>query len=328
MGNFKRKDWEKLASGLSGENAGSREFKEDLLSGDTHEIIEKWKGLREMSDEKEINVDKAWDKLSARLRENGSFDEVTSTGVVFFRSTFFKIAAAILVLIALGGAAIYLGSEGLLSRKINVATGDDRKNESVTLPDGSIVILNRNTRLAYRPDFGKSGRNVSLTGEAFFKITPDKEKPFVIDAGKAKVKVLGTTFNVITNNTDSAVEVYVETGRVMLSDNSSPQGMVLDPGYVGTINAGHSVRKLNSDPNYMAWNSGRLVYNGQSLDVVFRDLKKVYNMDIVADNPAILTETWTTPIDNQAPETIIRLICTSFNLSYYRDGDVFHLVKR
>ena len=64
------------------------------------------------------------------------------------------------------------------------------------------------------------GRDVKLTGEAFFEITPDAAKPFIIDAGKAKVRVVGTTFNVITNNSESAVEVFVKTGKVVVSDES------------------------------------------------------------------------------------------------------------
>jgi hypothetical protein len=77
----------------------------------------------------------------------------------------------------------------------------------------------------------------------------------------------------------------------------------------------------------MAWNTGVLLYDKQTLDIVFRDLKKVYNMDIVADDPKILENTWTTngPLDNEPPETIIRIICRSFNLSYTQDGNVYHL---
>jgi hypothetical protein len=73
-----------------------------------------------------------------------------------------------------------------------------------------------------------------------------------------------------------------------------------------------------------------LVYAGQKLDVVFRDLKKVYNMDIVADDPVILENTWTTngPVDNQSQETIIRLICLSFNLSYTKEGNIYHITDK
>ena len=70
------------------------------------------------------------------------------------------------------------------------------------------------------------------------------------------------------------------------------------------------------------------MYNGQTLDVVFKDLKRVYNMDIIAEDNSILENKWTSPIDNLSQETIIRLICVSFNLSYTQDGNVYRLVKK
>jgi hypothetical protein len=79
----------------------------------------------------------------------------------------------------------------------------------------------------------------------------------------------------------------------------------------------------------MAWNTEQLKYDGQALEVVFRDLKKVFNADLVADEPAILNETWVSPpIENESLETIIQLICGSFNLSFTKDGDVYHLSKK
>ena len=79
----------------------------------------------------------------------------------------------------------------------------------------------------------------------------------------------------------------------------------------------------------MSWNTGLLEFNGQKLDIVFSDLKRVYNMDIVADDPEIMDYPWTFPtIDNQSQDMIIRLICASFNLSYSKEGSVYHLVKK
>ena len=62
--------------------------------------------------------------------------------------------------------------------------------------------------------------------------------------------------------------------------------MILD--YVGTMDSKKSEKTINNNPNYLSWNTGLLVYNGQKLDVVFNDLKRVYNMDIVADDPQYL----------------------------------------
>ncbi|MGC1390941.1 MAG: FecR domain-containing protein, partial [Bacteroidales bacterium] len=165
-------------------------------------------------------------------------------------------------------------------------------------------------------------------GEAFFEISPDVSKPFIIDAGKAKVKVVGTSFNVITNNRESAVEVFVKTGKVLVVDNSGSQFIQLDPGFVGTVNSKSSAKTLNTNPNYLSWKTGYLDYSGQKLSVVFSDLKRVYNMDIVADDPLILDNPWRSPIVNANEETIINLICRSFNLGYRKDGNVYHLSKK
>ena len=324
------KEWEDLSSLLSEEQNDNKDLLSRFMAEDSHDTIKYWKELKEMNSEKEIDVDKAWNSLHARLTENGLIAEAPVVRRSFIRTVYFRIAALVLLLLGIGSVLVYLNDKGILGRKTIVATAENQKNLQVILPDGSNVILNRNTRLTYRENFGRSGRNVALSGEAFFEITSDKENPFTIDAGKARVKVLGTSFNVNTNNADSAVEVFVKTGTVLVSDNEGTRSLTLDPGYIGTMNSVSSDKFLNNDPNYMAWNNGVLIYDGQTLEVVFRDLKKVYNMDVIADDPGIPENTWTTngPVDNAPQETIIRLICASFNLSYTKDGNVYHLAEK
>lgn len=327
---FTDKEWEDLSSLLSDEQNGNREILSRFTAEESHNTIKYWKELREMNSDKEIDVDKAWNKLYSRLSENGLITEAPVIRTSFVRNTFFRIAAAFLLLIGIGSILVIMNNKGMLSPGTVVATTNDQKNVQVTLPDGSNIFLNRNTRLSYHGNFGKHNRNVSLSGEAFFEITRDENNPFIIDAGKARIKVLGTSFNVITNNSDSAVEVFVKTGKVMVSDRENENGIILDPGYIGTMILGSTQKSLNSDPNYLAWKTGQLIYEGQTLDVVFRDLKKVYNMNIAADNPGILENRWTTngPIDNETEETIIRLICSSFNLSYTKEGSIYHLAEK
>jgi ferric-dicitrate binding protein FerR (iron transport regulator) len=322
------KDWEELSSILSDEKNDDKDLLSLFMADDDLNTINTWKELNEMNSDKEINVDKAWDKVLSRIKENGLVENKQVIRRSLTGSAWFRIAAALLILLGIG-TVLVITNEGLLNRKTVVATSDNQKNLQVTLPDGSNIFLNRNTRLSYRPGFGKHGRNITLTGEAFFDITHDENNPFIIDAGKASIKVLGTSFNVITDNPESAVEVFVKTGKVVVSDNEGTKNLILDPGFIGIMNSEISEKTVNDDPNYMSWNTGLLLYNGQTLDIVFRDLKRAYNMDIIADDPSILQNKWTTdPIDNQPQETIIRLICGSFNLSYTKDGDVYHLSKR
>jgi transmembrane sensor len=327
-GRYSEKEWKKLASLLSGEENNDKDLLGRYMADDGHNTVKYWKELNEMKSEKEIDVDKAWNSVYSRLDENGLLPEKEIEKHSLVRSAWFRIAASVLILLSVGSGLVMLERKGLLSRGTTVATSINEKNLQVTLPDGSNVILNRSTKLTYRNNFGRHGRSVVLTGEAYFEIVHDAKNPFTVNTGTAKVRVLGTSFNVITDNADSAVEVYVTTGRVMLSDNSGDKKLEVDPGFIGTVGNKGAEKVRNNDPNYLAWNTGHLVYNGQTLDVVFSDLKKVCNMDIVADNPEILKKTWTSPIDNQPQETIIRLICASFNLGYSKDGNVYHLYEK
>jgi transmembrane sensor len=284
--------------------------------------------MGKMGNNKEINVDKAWNRVYSRIEENGL---LTKTVTIESRSriqTLIRIAAAVLIIIGLGATMLYLNKTDALTLKTVVAANSDERNKEVSLPDGSKIYLNRNSELSYNKNMEQSSRNVTLKGEAFFEIKRDPSKPFIIDAGKARVKVLGTSFSVLTSNSNNSVEVFVKTGSVMLSDNSGTQNIVLEPGFIGTMDSKSSTKDVNGDPNYLSWNTDTLVYEGKNLDVVFTDLKKVYDIDVVADDPDILNETITTRFFNQPQDTIIRVICTTFNFNSQKEGAVYHLSKR
>lgn len=321
-------EWQELARHMSEENKDPSEFFQKFLTEDKYNTYKQWKELKNMDENKEIDVDFAWNKVVSRLNKESNLSVSNQRKVFFTGRIMMRIAAVILILLSLGIVTLYTVRTGFPYKKTVISTDINETNRKVILPDGSNVFLNRNTYLAYRTNYGKSGRNVELKGEAFFEISADPDNPFTVYAGKARIKVLGTSFNVITNNPESEVEVFVETGHVMLSDNSGKQNILLNSGYVGTIGSEIPGKKLNNDPNYLAWNKGLLKYDGQTLDVVFRDLERVYDMKIVADDPEILDLPWATTIDNQPHDTIIRLICASFILGYSKDGDVYHLTKK
>ena len=326
---FTDKEWEDLASLLSEEKGEPKDLLNRFMSDDSQNTGNQWKELSDMRSEKKIDVDKAWNSVHAKLVENGLETAKEPVRISFYRSSILRIAASALILLSLGITAVYLNRNDAFSKKISVVTGSDQKNLVVSLPDGSTVVLNRNSEFTYHENFGKHNRNVKLAGEAFFDIKHDDSKPFIIDAGKARVKDVGTSFNVITTNEESVVEVFVKTGKVLLSDNSGSKSLMLDPGFIGKMDAEKSEKSVNNNPNYLSWNTGHLVYTNEKLSVVFKDLKRVFNMDIIADNPAILENPWHSPIDdNLKQDDIIRMICLSFNLSFTKDGSEYHLSKK
>jgi transmembrane sensor len=322
------KDWEKLASHLSGETTESSD-KFGLFRVEDHYGTEKqWNEMGKMGNKKKIDVDKAWNNMYSRIEKNGLLSKTVRIENRFRMRTLIGIAASALIIIGLGTTLLYLTNIGAFSEKIVVAANTNERNVGVTLPDGSKVYLNRNSELSYIKNSVQPTRNVKLQGEAFFDIKRDPSKPFIIDAGKARIKVLGTSFSVLTNNLNNAVEVFVKTGSVILSDNSGTQNLVLEPGFIGTMDSQSSTKAVNENPNYLSWNTDLLVYDGKILDDVFSDLKKVFDIDVVADDPEILNDAITTRFDNQPQDTIIRIICTTFNFSYKKEGSAYHLSKR
>ena len=323
---YSKKDYKKLAAKLSGEEP-SVSGGADNIAADEFNTEKYWKEIGMMNNSKEIDVDNAWNNVINRIEENGLLTETPVTAKRIGRNLFLKIAAVAVILVAIGSVLINIFISGDPSN-ITVASDNDQKDIVVSLPDGSKAWLNRSSELSYSSDHGKETRNVKLTGEAFFEVTPDEARPFIIDAGDARIKVVGTSFNVISRNKENNVEVYVLTGKVMLSDPTGNNGILLEPEDIGTKGSGDAVSVKNENLNYLSWKTDLLIYEGVPLDVVFNDLKRVYNINVSVDDPEILKKTITATYDKEPQDTIIDLICTTFTLSYDKDGYNYRLYKR
>ena len=310
-------EWADAAAWLSGEETSNDASARFLISEDG-EIMKKWNDLKN-TDTDNIDVDKAWNKLNHRIE--------TATPVIPLRRqslmpAFLRIAAMVIIVAGLG----WLMFEVAAPEKLTVTASVDEKNIEVLLADGSKVYLNRDSRLIYPETFGRNNRKVTLKGEAYFEIAPDASHPFIIDAGNARVKVLGTSFNVITDNKENEVEVFVTTGTVMLTSNDGAESLTIEPGYIGRISGTNTSRAVNTDANYLSWNTDILTYDGERLGVVFADLKRTFNIDIVASDPAINDYRLTSRFDSQPHDTIIKVICTTFNLHSVMEGGTYSLL--
>ena len=102
-----------------------------------------------------------------------------------------------------------------------IATSSSKSR--VQLPDGSTVILNKQSRLTYNKDFGVSKREISLTGEAYFDIARNESIPLTVTAGSVKIRVMGTAFNVRAYAQDSTIETALIRGSIEVSSTDDPE---------------------------------------------------------------------------------------------------------
>jgi len=310
-------EWADAAAWLSGEETSNDEAARVLVSEDG-EIMKKWNDLKN-TDTDNIDVDKAWNNLNHRIEAEKPVIPIRRQSLM---PAFLRIAAMVIIVAGLG----WLMFEVAAPEKVTVTAAIDEKNIEVLLADGSKVYLNRDSRLIYPQTFGRNNRKVTLKGEAYFDIAPDASHPFIIDAGNARVRVIGTSFNVITDNKDNEVEVFVTTGTVMLTSSDGSESMTIEPGYIGRISGNNTSSSLNTDANYLSWNTDILTYNGERLGVVFADLKRTFNIDIAAADPAINDYRLTSRFDSQPHDTIIKVICTTFNLHSVKEGETYSLL--
>lgn len=183
-----------------------------------------------------------------------------------------------------------------------------------TLSDGSVITLNKNSVLEYPSKFRNKQRLVVLAkGEAFFNVTPDREKPFLIKSGKMLIRVVGTSFNVKHRN--GAVEVIVETGKVQVSKGTSH--IFLEPGEKITVSE-HSTaleKEITPDLLYNYYRTKEFVADDTPLWRMVQALNEAYDTKIVIQNPAIKNLPLNTTFKNESLDDILDVISRTFKIT-------------
>lgn len=259
-----------------------------------------------------LDIDQEWNhflkQIDAKPQDNVRTLHPTKTSSVWMR-----VAAALLLVVVSGFIINYFIS----ANKTTVIETADATQE-ITLPDGSQVTLNKNSQLSYTADFGKETRSVSLKGEAFFDVARDPQKRFVISANEATVEVLGTSFNVQAYDAEKQLEVVVATGTVKLSVPKVKQEVTLQAGDRGVY--ARTEKQLtqitNTDINFMAWKTRKLIFMETDLYTVIETINHAYqtNITIAANVPATCVVTVT--FDQQSLEAILNVLKTTLSLTY------------
>ena len=264
----------------------------------------------------------AWEKIVPAMEKPARIIQTEKEMPLFsFRRRYMRVAASLFIALILGSAGFYLGFRQQKTAVYSeVISNEKQVLEGVTLPDGTVVTLNSNSKLNFPKHFSGKYREVSIEGEAFFEVKPDASKPFVISAGKARIKVLGTSFNVCARPGDNMVEVVVETGKVQVGcqklSEQPCKNLILTPGEKGVLFTSNNELKksLNEDRNITAWKTHDLVFQNTRLEEVINNLEKVYHSDIQLSDPALNELVLTAHFNNQSIDFILEVVRLTFNL--------------
>ncbi len=147
------------------------------------------------------------------------------------------------------------------------------------LPDGSKVWLNSESSIRYPVSFPDKERKVFVTGETFFEVAKDKNRPFRVERDDITVEALGTQFNVNAYSNEPYVATTLIEGSVLISKGSMEN--VLKPGQQAQLN-GNNFQIVNAETNdIIAWKNNQFKFRNTPIDVIMRQIERWYDADVV-----------------------------------------------
>ncbi|MGD0340462.1 MAG: FecR family protein [Bacteroidales bacterium] len=171
-----------------------------------------------MLNKKEPDIEKGFSDIRKKIAER-DIRKLPAKEIRLSLPALLRIAASFLILVALGisGILFFNRNREVTLNTSFVETSVPKGSRSlITLPDGSVVWLNSDTRFRYSVDFGKADRKVFLEGEAYFKVARNEKIVFQVNTSDISVKALGTAFNVKAYKDEENVETTLEEGQVSI----------------------------------------------------------------------------------------------------------------
>ncbi len=181
------------------------------------------------------------------------------------------------------GKLIYNSQKGA-STVYNTMSTPKAEKYSLQLADGTKVWLNASSSIKFPTAFSGKTREVSITGEAYFEVSSNKNKPFIVDAGGMKVEVLGTHFNINSYDDEEVIRTTLLEGSVVINQNMKSKKLY--PGQQAVVNTigDISLEKNVNLSQVMSWKNGLFYFENSSLQEVMRELSRWYDVDVVYVN--------------------------------------------
>jgi transmembrane sensor len=234
------------------------------------------------------------------------------------RVLLYWIAASVTLLIICSAVFISIRVRTL---EISTAFGESR---TVSLPDGTKVTLNSNSKISFSPSLLSSGnREVFLEGEAFFSVVhEDNHEKFVVHTGELNLEVLGTKFNVHSRRGQTKVILTEGKVRLNMTSDKKQANLVMAPGeYVVYSKKGELTRKTMDANNYLEWRNNRLIFVGTSLQEIAQMLEDNYGYKVTFQNDSIKNRKFTGSSSAVEIEELLEKLSRVYDLKVDKNGN-------
>lgn len=264
-----------------------------------------------------ITTKNAWEDLNTKLNSSGS--PIRSR----FQpsSLILKIAASVLIVFSGSIFLYYFLREEKAISEVTISANENLR--TVTLPDSSKVVLYRHSSISYSENFGLLSREITFSGEGFFRVKGNVARPFVVHTSLADIKVVGTVFNV--SLVSDQLDVSVEEGKVMVL--SKTDSAVLQSGHAAAVrNQMESIYVKNTiDINNWAYATHKFLFLDTPLEQVFQQIEKAYPYVIEVKNQDIKNCKLTATFDQVSAAEILNLIAETLDLTVQENDNTFQI---
>lgn len=222
----------------------------------------------------------------------------------------------------------------------------------ITLPDGSHVWLNAGSKLRYNPGFGYQNRNLSLDGEAFFKVAKNKALPFIVKTSDISIKAVGTEFNVKAYQNEGTIEALLVEGKISITRNGLKKEsfgeITLVPNQKATfvkektsfdiadiksfkeelpskikVETGkvYILPKIDPSPA-IAWKENRMIIRGEAMESLIIKLERKYDVKIKIESEYLQNFRFSGTLENETLQQVLDVIKLSAPIDYEIEGKV------
>lgn len=202
---------------------------------------------------------------------------------------------AAIFLLALGCYHLFLSPESDTTANTTLQTiyTPEGQRAEIVLSDGTKVWLNANSSLTFPDQFAKADRTVKLDGEAYFEVTHDDTKKFIVQTGLYQVKVHGTEFNVDAYSSSNNFETALIKGTVEVISNSTNESIMLAPNNKVYAENNKLILSNIETQDQFLWKKGILYFENQNVEGLLKKLELYYDVKIEVKNKEILQHQYT-----------------------------------
>lgn len=236
----------------------------------------------------------------------------------------YQLAALALVLLgSLGGAYFYRKPATPLAYQVRQTQAGEK--QLIHLADGTLVTLAPKSRLRYPAKFSEASREVYLEGEAFFEVSKNPHRPFLVHSGNWVTQVLGTKFNVSAFRGATQTAVSLVEGKVQVTDEHGQYLLAPGQQLLGDHATGRIYRQAFNKAKVTGWRRNKLVFQNEKLGDVAGQIERLYGVKLVFANPATAeVRLWAT-FENEPLAAVLDALQLAGPLSYRREGQVIYL---